>query len=219
MKLKCVFKYLVYVDQPSYKIFLVKSGMYCILKADLFMLTVNFNPFPALFTERLLLKQITEKDIHELFRLRSDKEVMKYIPREPAETIDDALQLLHHFDEVIHHNEKITWGIYSNETARLIGTIGYVNIYKNNFRAEIGYLLNPQQQGKGLMSEALAATVDFGFNKLGLHSIEGIVHPDNVSSRQLLEKHLFIKEAHLKENQYFKGKFIDSVIYSRINHQ
>ncbi len=181
------------------------------------MLVVNFTPFPVLFTERLLLKQITDEDIYPLFNLRSDKEIMKYIPRHPAETIEDARQLIQHFDEVIHQNSKITWGIYLKETVQLIGTIGYVNIYKENYRAEIGYLLSRNQQGKGVMSEALAAAMNYGFNELKLHSIEAIVHPDNVSSSRLLEKNQFIKEAYLKENQFFKGKFIDSVIYSRVN--
>src|SRR6478609_4640738 len=117
------------------------------------MLTVNFTPFPVLFTERLILKQIIDEDIYQLFDLRSNPEVMKYIPRKRAENIDDARQLLQHFDEVIHNNEKITWGIFLKETVQLIGTIGYVNIYKENYRAEIGYLLNPRFQGKGMMTE------------------------------------------------------------------
>jgi len=181
------------------------------------MLTVNFTPFPVLFTERLILKQIIAEDIHQLFELRSDKEVMKYIPRKPAQTIEDARQLFLHFDEVIHNNEKITWGIFLRETVKLIGTIGYVNIYKENYRAEMGYLLSPEFQGKGMMSEALKRAVEYGFNDLKLHSIEAIVHPNNIPSTKLLECNQFIKEAYLKDNQFFDGKFIDSVIYSRIN--
>ncbi|HEY5824274.1 MAG TPA: GNAT family protein [Cyclobacteriaceae bacterium] len=181
------------------------------------MLSVNFTPFPVLFTERLILKQITTEEIYQLFDLRSDKEVMKYIPRKRAETIEDARQLLYHFDEVIHNNEKITWGIFLKETVQLIGTIGYVNIYKENYRAEIGYLLSPEFHGKGMMNEALNKAIAYGFNELKLHSIEAIVDPDNIRSTKLLEKNQFIKEAYLKDNQFFNGKFIDSVIYSRIN--
>ena len=181
------------------------------------MLTVNFTPFPVLFTERLILKQIIDEDIHQLFELRSNKEVMKYIPRKPAQTIEDARQLILHFDEVIHNNEKITWGIFLKETVRLIGTIGYVNIYKENYRAEIGYLLSPKFQGRGMMTEAIKRAIEYGFSDLKLHSIEAIVHPENRSSSKLLENNQFIKEAYLKDNQFFDGKFIDSVIYSRIN--
>lgn len=182
-----------------------------------FMLSIHFHPFPNLTTDRLELNQISIEDADQLFELRSDKQVMQYIPRKPAETIDDAIQLIHHFDEVIHHNEKITWGIYLTETQRLIGTIGYMNIYKERFRAEIGYLLAPRYQGQGIMSEALKRVIDFGFHEMQLHSIEAIIHPDNQESARLLEANQFIKEAHLKDNQYFNGIFIDSIIYSRIN--
>jgi [ribosomal protein S5]-alanine N-acetyltransferase len=118
---------------------------------------------------------------------------------------------------VIHNNEKITWGIFLKETVQLIGTIGYVNIYKENYRAEIGYLLSPGFHGKGMMTEALKRTIEYGFNELKLHSIEAIVHPDNTASTKLLEQNRFVKEAYLKDNQFFDGKFIDSVIYSRLN--
>jgi len=183
------------------------------------MLTVNFTPFPVLFTERLILKQILDEDADQLFGLRSDMEIMKYIPRKPAETIQDAQQLLRHFDEVIHSNEKITWGIFIKETVQLIGTIGYVNIHKENYRAEMGYLLSREYHGRGIMTEALKAIINYGFCDMQLHSIEAIVHPDNHSSIRLLEKHQFVKEAYLKDNQFFDGKFIDSVIYSLINPQ
>lgn len=181
------------------------------------MLTINFHPFPVLATERLWLKQIVMEDADQLLKLRSDKSVMKYIPRKPAESIEDALQLIVHFDGVIHHNDKITWGLYLKETDELIGTIGYVTIYKDDFRAEIGYLLRPDHQGKGLMTEALQAVVGFGFNTLNFHTIEAIVHPDNKPSAKILKSNQFIKEAYLKESQFFNGKFIDSIIYSRTN--
>ena len=45
------------------------------------MLTINFNPFPNLETERLLLRRVDENDVNEIFALRSNPETMKYIPR------------------------------------------------------------------------------------------------------------------------------------------
>lgn len=40
------------------------------------MLTLNFNSFPVLFTLRLMLRQISENDVDEIFVLRSNKELM-----------------------------------------------------------------------------------------------------------------------------------------------
>jgi ribosomal-protein-alanine N-acetyltransferase len=45
------------------------------------MMTINFNPFPNLETERLLLRRVNNNDVNEIFVLRSDTEIMKYIQR------------------------------------------------------------------------------------------------------------------------------------------
>jgi ribosomal-protein-alanine N-acetyltransferase len=51
-----------------------------------------------------------------------------------------------------------------------------------------------------------------------LHSTEAIIDPKNKASERVLEKAGFIKEAHFKENEFFDGKFIDSVVYSKLKN-
>ena len=60
----------------------------------------------------------------------------------------------------------------------------------------------------------MAAVLPVGFDQVGLHSIEANVSPENIASRRLLEKFGFKQEAYFKENYYFNGEFLDSVIYS-----
>ena len=50
-----------------------------------------------------------------------------------------------------------------------------------------------------------------------LHSIEGVIDPDNEASERVLQKCGFVKEAHFKENEFYDGKFIDAVVYSKLN--
>ncbi len=85
---------------------------------------------------------------------------------------------------------------------------------RNNVRAEIGYAMKPEYWGKGYIQEALIKVIYFGFNEFCLHSIEANVNPDNASSIKLLEKCGFKKEAYFKEDYFYNGKFLDSVIYS-----
>lgn len=54
------------------------------------MLTVNFNPFPILFTERLKLRQVSAGDANEILEIRSNKDVMQFINRPLAGSIEDA---------------------------------------------------------------------------------------------------------------------------------
>ena len=85
---------------------------------------------------------------------------------------------------------------------------------KEHYRSEIGYALNPLFQGKGIMQEAMQAIIQYGFEIMKLHSVEANVNPANEASMRLLEKNGFVKEAYFRENYYFDGKFLDSVIYS-----
>ncbi|MES1219030.1 MAG: GNAT family N-acetyltransferase, partial [Bacteroidota bacterium] len=73
------------------------------------MLTLNFSPFPLLYTERLILRQVTPADAPDLFLLRSDKEVMKYIDRPLQTTVQDALLLIQKINDSLDIDESITW--------------------------------------------------------------------------------------------------------------
>jgi ribosomal-protein-alanine N-acetyltransferase len=180
------------------------------------MLSVNLHPFPTIQTERLLLRKISKTDAVNLLRLRSDKNVMQYIGRPIAVTIDDALEIINIVNDQLIKNNGITWAITLRGTRDLIGTIGLWRIIKEHHRAEIGYLLDPKLHGKGLITEAMKPVLEYGFGNMKLHSVEAHVNPNNKASLRLLEKNNFIREAHFKENFYFNGKFLDSYIYSLI---
>lgn len=181
------------------------------------MLAINFHPFPNLETERLYLRRITKEDVNEIFALRSNKETMKYIPRPLAKTKEDALGHIAIIEEKIENNEAINWAITLKNSPRLIGIIGHYRIKPEHFRAEIGYMLLPEHHGKGIITEAIQETVKYGFEIMKLHTIEAIIDPENYASERVLQKSGFVKEAHLKENEFYEGRFWDTVIYSILN--
>lgn len=187
------------------------------------MLEINFQPFPTIATERLLLRQLNESDSEAILKIRSDEKVSQFIARQICTTIVEAKEFINKINNNISKNESMYWGItlasknrneFSNE---VIGTICIWNISKEDYRAEIGYELLPDFHGKGIMQEALASVLDYGFRKMKLHSIEGKVDSENIASIKLLEKNNFIREAYFKENIYFNGRFMDTAIYSLIN--
>ena len=75
-------------------------------------------------------------------------------------------------------------------------------------------MLSKDFHGKGIMHEAMQPVLDYGFNVMKLHSVEADADPNNIASIKLLQKNNFVREAYLKENYYFNGKFFDTVIYS-----
>lgn len=180
------------------------------------MLTINFSTFPELETERLKLRRADSNDINGLFALRSDAEIMKYIPRPAATTLDEISEFLKLTDEKINDNEMINWVITVKDDPEMIGTIGYYHIKSEHYRAEIGYMLLPEFQGRGYITEAINEVVNYGFNEMKLHSIEALIDPANLASAKVLEKCNFMKEGYFKESEFYNGKFIDTVIYSKL---
>ena len=183
------------------------------------MVNINFTPFPNLKTERLVLRRIVKEDVNEIFSLRSDKETMKYVPRPLAKNLEEAMEHIVLIDSKIETNEGINWAITIKNEPKLIGIIGHYQIKPEHFRAEIGYMLLPEYHGKGIITEAIKEVVKYGFEVMKLHSIEAIIDPENFASERVLQKNSFVKEAHLKENEYFDGRFLDTVIYSLIKKQ
>ena len=148
----------------------------------------NFTPFPVLKTERLTLRQVRSSDNKEIFALRSNDNVNKYPDRKPSKSIDDARIFIQTINKNIQRNDSIYWAITLNGTDKLIGTICLFDFSNDNLKAEIGYELLPDFQGKGIMQEATSKVIDFGFQHVGLNSIEAYTHSENQSSTRLLEK-------------------------------
>lgn len=182
------------------------------------MSTFLFLPFPNLESERLVLRQITPNDVNEIFALRSNPETMKYIPRPLVTTIDQAMEHIKMIQDKIVSSEGLNWAITEKGNPKMIGIIGHYRIRWEHFRSEIGYMLLPEYQGKGIITEAIQLMIRFGFDDMKMHSLEAIIDPANLASAKVLEKNGFIKEAHLKENEFYEGKFLDTVIYSIINN-
>jgi len=181
------------------------------------MLQPNFTPFPELTTERLLLRQVVMNDAPGIFFLRSDQTILQFLGKEPAASLKDAEDFIETITNNIENNDSILWAIcLKGDPSKAIGSICFWNMVKEHYRSEIGYVLDPAHWRKGIMKEAILAVLDYGFIKMGLHSVEARLSPANIASVAVLESTGFIKEAYFKEDFFHKGKFKDTVVYSRL---
>jgi [ribosomal protein S5]-alanine N-acetyltransferase len=150
----------------------------------------NFTPFPTIETERLLLRQLTPADDQDIYFQRTDKTMNQYIIR-ATETLDDARNWITRINNIIAANEGINWGIAIKDTKRLIGGFCYWNMAPQENKGEIGFSLHPEYWGKGLMQEAITATLQYGVHVMGLETVEAYTHPENGRSIKLLERNGF----------------------------
>jgi ribosomal-protein-alanine N-acetyltransferase len=182
------------------------------------MLDFSFDPFPFLETERLKIHVLTQENAGDMFLLRGNDLVMRFIGKSVLRTISEAQQLIINYEEHLHTKTGITWGItLKSENTGLVGSIGFHRFEKHNFRAEIGYMLHPDQWKKGIMNEAIGKVLEYGFKDLGLHSVEARINPENGNSAAILLKNGFVKEGSFKEAYYFDGTFYDTDVYSLLN--
>lgn len=154
---------------------------------------LNTNTSPNLKTERLLLRQVTLADANEVFFLRSDKAVGKYIARPPQKTLKEAKDYIIARHKDIESHKISYWAITLRKEDTLVGTICLWNFTKNHTVAEVGYDLNPAYQKQGIMNEELAKVLNFGFEKLELHQVDAYTQRKNKGSIALLQRNKFKK--------------------------
>lgn len=172
-----------------------------------------FNQFPNIETKNLILESFTTQDAEELFKIRSDDRVTKYLDRDNHKTVEESRTMIQGIIQSYKDKEGISWIIREKASIEVVGYIGYWNLIRENVRAEIGYALKPEYWGKGYMSETLLKILEFGFSEFKLHSVIGNVNPQNKRSIKILEKFGFKKEAHFREDYLYNGKYLDSEIY------
>jgi ribosomal-protein-alanine N-acetyltransferase len=181
------------------------------------MLAFNFNPFPVLETNRIVLRRLTKKDAPNFLRLRNDDAIMEFINRPRQKDIAEIENFIELIDSFIDTNTDINWVIALKENDEMIGTMGFYRSQPENYRSEIGYMLDPAFWRKGIMSEAMKLAIGYGFNVMKLHTIEACINPNNIASKEILLKNGFVQEGYFKENIFWNGQFSDSEVFTLFN--
>ncbi len=172
------------------------------------------NEFPVLTSNRLTLRRIQESDVDAVLAMRSNATVMQYIPRPLMQNKDEAIAFIKLLHDVEKKEDGINWAITLKNETNFIGNVCHFNFEKEFLRSEVGYMLLPQYQNNGYMTEAVQLILTYGFSQMGLHSSFAIVNEKNIASQKVAEKVGMIVEGHFKENQIVHGKFANTKWYS-----
>lgn len=176
-----------------------------------------FRRFPELETPRLRLREIDIGDVEWYFGHFSKKEIVHGQGFPAPKGIGGArTELRRYFIDLFNQKNGFRWGIELKEGGGLIGSCGYYKWLKpDGHQAEIGYDLDPEYWGKGIMTEALTAIIDFGFKRMRLNRIELLAMPRNRRSIRLAKKLGFVKEGTLREHGFDeKGRRTDDTLFS-----
>lgn len=140
----------------------------------------------CLETDNLFLRLFTPDDLEDLARIFAKPSVMKYLgvngdPMTRDETETALLSMIRHWEK----NNFGRWAVVSKTDNSLIGCSG-LRSYEDV--AELVYLIDEPQWGKGLATEIARACLNFGFNSRNFQKIIAFARPANISSQNVMKK-------------------------------
>ena len=181
-------------------------------------MTISRRSSPAvnsIKTNRLLLRDLVDSDWVAVHEYSSDPKVCEFMDwgpnsaRETKEFIKRAIRAAKDKPRFAYD-----FAITCDDADRVIGAVSLVLVGFPANQAMIGYVLGRQHWGQGIMSEAVGAVIDFGFQTLKLHRISAACDPKNVASFRVMEKCGLRREGYFVEDKYIKGRWRDTLAYS-----
>jgi [ribosomal protein S5]-alanine N-acetyltransferase len=187
----------------------------------LFGLTRSVCPEPLLRGEGLYLRPATPADFSPWARLRSASRTFleRWEPTWPEDDLTQAAfrRRLRRQDEDIARDEAYGFLIFEPTSDQLLGGITLGGIRRGVSQSgTLGYWMGAPHAGKGHMTRAVAATVEFAFSKLRLHRVEAACIPDNAPSIALLERNGFQREGYARSYLKIDGAWRDHVLFALV---
>lgn len=139
-----------------------------------------FDLFPIIENENVLLREVQDEDLELITEI-------SFYDGQKAKSVEQAKEMNDLINENYQNGESIHWLIFCKSSNQIAGTCGFYRSFSNN-QAEIGCVLLPDYQGKGIMSEALKLIIDFGFNKMKLNNIWAATDIKNHKAIKLLSR-------------------------------
>lgn len=160
---------------------------------------------PNMETKNLFLRETRISDYIDMHEYAQIERVAFYAGWPPHKTYGDTKAVLEYFESKKEFGELGTVAVVEKKSGRMIGTVELFN-YVSEFKAELGYTINPKFQNKGYATEASFKVLEWGFKVLKLKRIECNTYLDNIPSIKVCEKlHLNFegikKKGHLSYNK------------------
>jgi [ribosomal protein S5]-alanine N-acetyltransferase len=168
----------------------------------------SLSSFPELETERLFLRKAISGDARAILAVFADPAVTHFHNLSTFTCIEEALAFIDRQAKRFESGQGIRWGIAQKKDNILIGSCGF-SWNQQGHSAEIGYELASAFWKQHIMTEALRAILQFGFDTVGLQSVVAEIVLDNIASKNLLKKLGFQSQGALKQHRFWKGQHHD----------
>ena len=171
--------------------------------------------------DRLVLRPLGELDVAALLSYRSLPDVCRWVPFEPmdADTVRARLGTQWSQLTLEQEGDVVILGVEVAATAELIGDVMLRWSSAEHRSGEIGYVIHPMRTGHGYATEAAHGLLHVAFDELHLHRVTARVDARNVASARVVSRLGMRQEAHLVENEWFKGGWSDELDFAILERE
>jgi ribosomal-protein-alanine N-acetyltransferase len=178
---------------------------------------------PTLSTPRLTIEPVGAAHaplLAEFFR-RNDAHLARWDPPRPA-GICSATFWEAECERAMHEHDSglvARWiAFLRSDESQVIGRINYTQIARGPFQScVLGYAIDAAFERRGLMQEALNATITHTFDVMRLHRIQASYIPENLRSGRLLQRLGFRREGVAPQYLFIDGAWRDHVVTALLN--
>ncbi len=169
-------------------------------------------------TERLVLRPYRSDDLDGLHDIHSRADVVRYLYSEvrDREASRVALEEKMARDRLEAEGDGLALAVTHAEDGRLLGEVSLRWLSAAHQQGEVGFVFHPDAQGHGYAREAATVILGIAFDDLGLHRVVGRTDARNEASAALMRRLGMRLEAHLRENEVFKGEWGDELVFAML---
>ena len=145
------------------------------------------SPWHILDTDRLCVREMTVNDVDEFYRIYQDPDVTEFMENLFENPEDEKIYTRNYIRDIYGYYGFGLWTVIYKENGRIIGRAG-ISMRDGYDEPELGFLIEKDYRHMGLAYEVCSAISEYANKELGFNKIQALVHPNNISSINLLKK-------------------------------
>ena len=171
---------------------------------------------PILATKRLRLRPFRGSDVPAMHALYGDADNLRYWNTPPSPSLDATRRTMR-WHLGYRPRNYVLWAVEESKSGQVIGMINYHHRNLHEKRVDVGWLILPQHQGKGFMTEAGRALLRHLFDDLGVHKVEALILRANKTSSALAKRLGFrLEGGPIRDRWSVDGKWHSVMLYGLI---